>query len=64
MVELSKVNKGEKYKDSNKNGEYNPPKESYLGIISNQDIIYSVFIFFLRVICHQVSHDHPLKIEK
>ena len=38
-----KWDKGERYKDSNNNGEYNPPKESYLGIVPNQDVIYSVF---------------------
>ena len=34
----------ESYKDLDKNGEYNPPKDSYLGIVPNQDVIYSVSI--------------------
>ena len=36
--------KGESYKDLDKNGKYNPPKDSYLGIIPNQDVIYSVSV--------------------
>ena len=35
---------GELYKDLDKNGKYNPPKDSYLGIVPNQDVIYSVLV--------------------
>ena len=35
---------GESYKDLDRNGEYSPPKDSYLGIVPNQDVIYSVSI--------------------
>lgn len=39
-----KWDQGELYKDLDKNGKYTYPKESYLGILPNQDIIYSVLV--------------------
>jgi len=39
-----KWDQGEPYKDLDKNGKYNHPKESYLGIIPSQDVIYSVLV--------------------